>query len=299
MKVFCWLTGGSSQQPDRDRRRPGPTSAPWPNLGFGRGHGAAQRARARAGRRPSRRSRARPRPARVGAAGPAPRSIHGAQVSRSAAVGLFAGGAQRTVATIRASTSRWPSPACYAGRLDRPAGAVQAGEEPVRRSRSPVKIRPVRLPPLAAGASPTISTARLGVAPAGDRPAPVGLVGERRPLARRATSSRQRTSRGQAEHTLTRASSSASGTSVRRAVVRRRRRGRPGCPRRAGSSGQPVPGGTGLGTAPPTTGCGRRTGSLIGRSRRRCRPGCRPRRRRARSPAPGRGCGSRSGRPRR
>ena len=36
---------------------------------------------------------------------------HGAHVSRSAGSGLLSGGAQRTAAAIRASSSRWPSPA--------------------------------------------------------------------------------------------------------------------------------------------------------------------------------------------
>ena len=39
-------------------------------------------------------------------------SIQGAQVSRSAVVGLFCGGAHRTVATIRVSISSRPSAAC-------------------------------------------------------------------------------------------------------------------------------------------------------------------------------------------
>ena len=72
--------------------------------------------------------------------------------------GLFSGGAHRTAATIRAPISRWPSPAAV--RLVGSAASPHRYSEANRKSplRSPVKIRPVRLPPCAAGASPTIST---------------------------------------------------------------------------------------------------------------------------------------------
>ena len=59
-----------------------------------------------------------------------------------------------------------------------------------------MKIRPVRLPPCAAGASPSTSTRGLGIAEARERPAPVLLVANAARLTR-ATSSRQATSRGQ------------------------------------------------------------------------------------------------------
>ena len=98
------------------------------------------RARALASRAPAnersaasqpKRRRARPRPGRSARAARARASIHGAQVSRSAVVGLFCGGAQRTVATIRVSISSWPSPACTLVRLRGQADPVQAREQPV------------------------------------------------------------------------------------------------------------------------------------------------------------------------
>ncbi len=78
-------------------------------------------------------------------------------MSRSRTVGLFCGGAHRTVATIRASTSRWPSPAwtdvaCVAIPV---RWRLANSQSPLE---SPVNTRPVRLPPFAAGASPTISS---------------------------------------------------------------------------------------------------------------------------------------------
>jgi hypothetical protein len=89
------------------------------------------------------------------------RSSHAEQVARSAGVGLLAGGAQRTAATIRMPVSDWPSPA---------ATDVGSAANPVRCNaaystspeESPVNIRPVRLVPLAAGASPTSSTSASG-----------------------------------------------------------------------------------------------------------------------------------------
>ena len=163
-------------------------AAPPPRRGRTSASAAARRAPAATsdaqGAVPAEGARARPRRARVGSTSRSSRRSQGAQVSRSAAVGLLSGGAQRTAATIRASDqplpvagvdgwSAWPA---------RPARCSAAKSQSP--DRSPVKIRPVRLPPFAAGASPTTSTRGVGVAPAGDRPAPVGLVGERRPLVR-------------------------------------------------------------------------------------------------------------------
>ncbi len=77
-------------------------------------------------------------------------------MSRSTGVGLLAGGAQRTVATIRVSTSDCPSPACTdVGWVARPTRCRLANSQSPELS--PVNTRPVRLPPLAAGASPTIT----------------------------------------------------------------------------------------------------------------------------------------------
>ena len=82
-------------------------------------------------------------------------AAYGRQLSRSAGSGLFAGGAQRTAAAIERVVE-------LAGR--RPARTdVGWFAKPVRCSeansqspeRSPVKTRPVRLPPCAAGARPS------------------------------------------------------------------------------------------------------------------------------------------------
>ena len=77
-------------------------------------------------------------------------------VSRSSGVGLFAGGAQRTAAATYASVSSSPS----SMRTDsawfaKPVRCNEANRKSPERS--PVKTRPVRLPPWAAGARPTIS----------------------------------------------------------------------------------------------------------------------------------------------
>ena len=96
-------------------------------------------------------------------------------------------------------------PGRHARRPGGQAAPVQRREQesPLR---SPVKIRPVRLPPCAAGASPSMRIAGSGT-PAGHRAPPVRLVDEG--LARTAaTSSRQATRRGQARHTDCRAVSS-------------------------------------------------------------------------------------------
>ena len=213
--------------------------------------GRDQRAHAR---RPSRRSRAPRPPARVGSS-ESSAAIQGAQVSRSAGVGLFSGGAQRTVATIRASTSRWPSPACSLVAWRRPPGAVQAGEEPV------------------------------GARVAGEDPAgAVAAVGRRRQADDRAATARGRPSRrsacpSRAGRRTTpaspgrrpRATPPAAGTPSRRSpgrrarrarrrprdVVRRRRRARRACRARRGRPATPSPGGTGLTNASPMTGWGR------------------------------------------
>ena len=92
---------------------------------------------------------------------PSSASIQGAQVSRSAVLGLFCGGAQRTVATIRVSTSSSPSAASTeVARVASPTRCSDANSQSPERS--PVKTRPVRLAPWAAGARPTMSTAGVG-----------------------------------------------------------------------------------------------------------------------------------------
>ena len=94
----------------------------------------------------------------------------GWQASRSAGVGLFAGGAQRTGSVMRRSSSRWPSSAVVdTGEVQKPVRCSAANSQsPLR---SPVKIRPVRLPPCAAGARPTTATdASRGPQPVTGRP---------------------------------------------------------------------------------------------------------------------------------
>jgi hypothetical protein len=134
---------------------PSRSSAPWANFGFLPGAGAPAATSERTA--PSQPKEPSATSARTLGSRASSAAIHGAQVSRSAGVGLLSGGAQRTVATIRASSSRWPSPAWW---------LVGCAAHPVRcrlaKSQSalgsPVKIRPVRLPPLAAGARPTMSS---------------------------------------------------------------------------------------------------------------------------------------------
>ena len=118
-----------------------------------------------------------------------------------------------------------------------------------------MKIRPVRLPPCAAGASPTTSTpGSLAPQPAIGRPQYGSSAKDRRFST--ATSSRQATRRGQARQTETSASSAAKSRAPaasrrtsprsrgdRRAVVRR-------------IAGPARPGGTGLANSSPVTGCG-------------------------------------------
>jgi hypothetical protein len=94
---------------------------------------------------------------RPGAISRSSASSQGAHVSRSAGSGLLAGGAHRTAAAIQVPSSRWPSSAAtLAGWTASPHRYSDANRKsPLR---SPVKIRPVRLPPWAAGARPTISS---------------------------------------------------------------------------------------------------------------------------------------------
>ena len=77
-------------------------------------------------------------------------------MSRSAGVGRLAGGAQCTGAVIRTPRSTKPSSmAVEVGCDARPARCSAATS--TSPERSPVNIRPVRLAPCAAGASPTIT----------------------------------------------------------------------------------------------------------------------------------------------
>jgi hypothetical protein len=108
-----------------------------------------------------------------------------------------------------------------------------------------VKIRPVRLPPCAAGASPAITTRGAGSPqPATGRPQYGWSANDRRLVV--ATSSRHSTSRGHARHTETIASNSAGVLAFAASRTTSAASAATGVRRFAGSSGQPVPGGTGL-----------------------------------------------------
>src|SRR5215813_1781227 len=229
-------------------------STPWPKAG--RGRGSAKPAERSTGHiacqaKPPRQTTTRTDPAtRANSA-----VSQGAQVSRSATVGLFAGGAHRTAATILARISRWPSPAVtdvgWAASPHRYSDANRTS--PLR---SPVKTRPVRLPPWAAGARPAISTAgRWSPQPGMGRPQYRSPRDDGRLTV--ATCSRHSTSRGQARQTDCRAISSARVP----APAARARTSAASCATgvegAAGSSGQPVPGRTGPSSAPsagPVTG---------------------------------------------
>ena len=195
----------------------------------------------------------------VGSSRVSSRCSHGAQVARSSGVGLFSGGAQRTVATIRVCGRRCPSPAWVDdGWVARPvrcsAAWIQSPE------RSPVKLRPVRLAPLAAGARPTMSTPGVGEPQPGTGRPQYGSPSYDARFCD-AAASRQPTSRGQARHTEIRAESSSSvGRAASRATPAAERA--TGVSASAGSPGQPVPGGTGVGKSSPVTGCGRVTRRL-------------------------------------
>ena len=170
------------------------------------------RRRHRIARRLQRRPEGRPGEApstrivvRVGSSSCRSRTNHPRQVSRSASVGLLSGGAQCTAASTRVLISRWSSSAeIDVGIAASPARCNAAkSQSPLR---SPVKIRPVRLPPWAAGASPTTaSEASAGPQEGTGRPQYVSLAYEARLVS--ATSSRQATNRGQARQPITASSS--------------------------------------------------------------------------------------------
>src|SRR5262249_40597908 len=87
---------------------------------------------------------------------PSSADSQGSHVSRSVTVGLFSGGAHLTPATTLTPRRRCPSPAdMLVGWLASPHR--QSDSNSTSPLRSPVKIRPVLLPPCAAGARPTIT----------------------------------------------------------------------------------------------------------------------------------------------
>ena len=128
--------------------------------------------------------------------------------------------------------------------------------------RSPVKTRPVRLAPFAAGASPTIiSRGRSAPQPGTGRPQYGWSANERRLVS--AICSRHSTNRGQARHTDTSASSCA-GDSTARAIAATCACADATAVRAvAGSPGQPVPGGTGESKSDSGTRVGEAHGSTV------------------------------------
>ena len=104
----------------------------------------------------------------------------GRQLSRSCGDGRFCGGGQRTTAVTHAPTASNPSSRpMLSGWFDNPARHIAPHSHSP--DRSPVKTRPVRLPPWAAGASPTTARAAPGVPEPGQGAPPVLLPGERGP----------------------------------------------------------------------------------------------------------------------
>ena len=175
MNVFCWrrVEAAEQRQPVAGVEQDVVAEArPRPRV-----RQAAPR-RAAAARRPRRSRRGRRRAGRA-AAGRAPRTDHGRQASRSSGVGRFAGGAQRTAAAIQASRSASPSPRWVeVGWLAKPVRCSDA-EQPVARAvageHAAGAVAAVRR-----GREAVDQHARLRVAEAGDRRAPVLLVGVRR-----------------------------------------------------------------------------------------------------------------------
>ena len=172
VKVFCWLgwkEPDDEQAADLDRRAV-PELRPRRRHRDGR-PGAAPRAAACQANAPSATTDAQAAAGRERARGRATAR----RCRAPAGVGSFAGGAQRTAATIRVPISRCPSPAWVARRQGRQTGPVQRGEQPVAAAvageDAPGAVAAVR-----GRREPDHEDLGPLVAPAGDRPAPVGLV---------------------------------------------------------------------------------------------------------------------------
>ena len=233
-------------------------SAPWPNRGLGRGTSQPAAGAPPRARRPRRSTRARASTAgaarrargRGRASGRTSPSPAWSACSRAARTGRRRRSAARSAPARRRSRHD-------VGWLAYPARCSAAYSQSPERS--PVNIRPVRLVPLAAGARPTMSTRASGSPNDGPGPAPVGLVGERRPPPghgdRLAPLDEPRAGAADRDPRVELGDVSA---------PRRRAGARPravSCHRRrgvAGSPGQPVPGGTGDAKSSPVTGCGSR-----------------------------------------
>ena len=177
------------------------------------------------GRRPPgapRPTRTSPTITRSWESAPSSRSRNGRQRSRSSGVGRFPGGAQRFTALRYAPRRRRPSSTDVDdGRFANPARCSAANRKSPERS--PVKIRPVRLPPCAAGASPRTRTRARGSPNPGTGRPQYGWSAKRATFSR-ATCSRQATSLGHRRHTTMslRISSNAFGVTARRSRCGRR-----------------------------------------------------------------------------
>ena len=174
---------------------------------------------------------------------------HGAQVSRSATDGLFCGGAHRTAATMRAPEQPLPVPRRDAGRLGGQPGAPQrrvqhvaaavAGKDPpgpvaaVRRRRQAHDQHPRPLRP-----------------PAGNRPPPVTLGRRTTAASRRDPLPPFDQPGAGAAHRLPRHELGQGPGRGGEPAHRGRVHPATGVADVAGSSGQPVPGGTGLAGCP-------------------------------------------------
>ena len=172
-------------------------SAPWPNRGRGRGTRLAERAeRAQRG---SQRERPEATITRTARSSASSRTRYGRQLSRSRASAGWpaARSGPRAISTRSAYSRRRATPIGWLAKPGRCSDANSQSPE-----RSPVKIRPVRLPRGPPARARARSMPRLGIAEAGQRPAPILLGRERRRLTR-ATSSRHATSRGQRRHSTT------------------------------------------------------------------------------------------------
>jgi hypothetical protein len=150
VNVFCWL---GWKQPSSWRS---PTRrAPWVKRGRGLGMGSPDSARNRSAA--SHAKAPRQTITRACSSNASSRTANGRQRSRSAGVGLLAGGAQRTAAVTQQSSSASPSSAAVElGWLANPVRCSAANRKSPERS--PVKTRPVRLAPCAAGARPSSTT---------------------------------------------------------------------------------------------------------------------------------------------
>ena len=205
VNVFCWLGWKQpSMRPAAARRsrRRGRTSASGAAAVSSRRSAASQANCAEADHH-----------ARVGSSASSGRAQVAMHVSRSAGVGLFAGGAQRTAAVIHVSVSSSPSSRCTdVGWFARPARCSAANRKSPERS--PVKMRPVRLPPCAAGARPKTTMRASGSPKPGIGRPQYSSPRVRGALDAAATSSRHATSRGQRRQSTTAASSAARAPSL-------------------------------------------------------------------------------------